>query len=226
MEALKQIVFVILTVIIVRELLRQCRKPRGWLGRFFLWAMNDSHSRVTNWGLAHVSIEKNDTILDIGCGGGRTVQKLAAIATAGKVYGVDYSLSSVAASRRTNRELIKTGGVEIQHGSVSHLPFSDSMFDLITAVETHYYWPDPVADLQEVLRVLKPGGRLIIIAEAYKGGRYDQVFRILMKPIRAAHLSVDEHRELFSMAGYSEPQVFEEYKKGWICGVARRPSSV
>lgn len=222
MQALKQIVFVVLTILIVRELLYQCRKPRGWVGSFFLWAMNDSHSRVTDWGLEHVSIEKHHTILDIGCGGGRTVHKLSAIATEGKVYGVDYSLRSVAASRRTNRELIKMGRVEIQHGSVSHLPFPDSMFDVVTAVETHYYWPNPVADLREVLRVLKPGGKLIMIAEAYKGGRYDKLFRILMKPIKAAHLSVNEHRELFSKAGYKESQVFEEYKKGWICGVARK----
>ena len=224
MQALKNIVFVILTVIIVRELLHQCRKPRGWLGRFFLWEMNDRHSGVTDWGLEHVSIDQHHTILDIGCGGGRTVHKLTAIATEGKVYGVDYSLSSVAASRRTNREWIKTGRVEIKHGSVSHLPFSDSLFDLVTAVETHYYWPDPVADLREVLRVLKPGGRLVLIAEAYKGGRYDKLFRILMKPIRATHLTVNEHRELFSQAGYSEELVFEQYKKGWICGVARRPA--
>ena len=186
--------------------------------------MNDRHSGVTDWGLEHVAIASHHTIRDIGCGGGRTVHKLAAIATEGKVYGVDYSLSSVAASRRTNRELIKIGRVEIQPGSVSHLPFSDSMFDVVTAVETHYYWPNPVADLREVLRVLKPGGRLIMIAEAYKGGRYDKLFRILMKPIRAAHLSVNEHRELFSKAGYSECQIFEEYKKGWICAVARRPA--
>jgi len=51
--------------------------------------MNASHSNLTDWGLQHVSIANHYTILDVGCGGGRTVSKLAAMATQGKVYGVD-----------------------------------------------------------------------------------------------------------------------------------------
>ncbi len=65
--------------------------------------MNVSHSRVADWGLQHVRIEKDFTILDVGCGGGRTIQKLAALATEGIVYGVDYAKGSVAASRQRFR---------------------------------------------------------------------------------------------------------------------------
>ena len=61
--------------------------------------MNLSHSKLTDWGLAHISIENHDTILDVGCGGGRTVSKLAAIANQGKVYGVDYSEESVVVTK-------------------------------------------------------------------------------------------------------------------------------
>jgi ubiquinone/menaquinone biosynthesis C-methylase UbiE len=206
-------------------LLKQCSKPSGWLGRINLWSMNRRHSQVTEWGLTHVAIQKRDTILDVGCGGGRTVARLAALATEGKTYGVDYSETSVAASRRANREGIAAGRVEILPGSVSRLPFPDQIFDLVTAVETHYYWPDLITDMQEVLRVLKPGGTLIIIAEAYKGGKYDQLLRRLEKlrgVINYAHLSVSEHHDLFSKAGYSDVQVFEEYEKGWICATGKR----
>ena len=72
----------------------QCQKPQGWLGRIFLWNMNSRHSRVTDWGLSHVDIEKQYTILDVGCGGGRTLSKLAAEAIEGRVYGVDHSQES------------------------------------------------------------------------------------------------------------------------------------
>lgn len=85
-----------------RAQVNQCGKPRGWLGRFTLWRMNSTHSKLTDWGLEHISIENYGTILDLGCGGGRTVSKLAAIVTQGKVYGVDYSDESVAATKRTN----------------------------------------------------------------------------------------------------------------------------
>ena len=210
------------------KLLNQCREPTGWLGRFTLWSMNMHHSKVTDWGLKHISIGKHDTILDVGCGGGRTVHKLAAIATEGKVYGIDYSEESVAAARRTNEQWIAMGRVEILHGSVSHLPFSDDMFDLATAVETHFFWPDLPADMREVLRALKPGGKLIIIAEGYKGGKYDKRMQKLIEKFveltNMAFLSVTEHRELFSQAGYSDVQIIEEYDKGWICGVGRKPS--
>src|SRR5260370_24957199 len=95
----------------------QCRRPTGWLGRIVLWSMNSSHSRLTDWGLGHVSVGKGHTILDVGCGGGRTVSKLAAIATEGKVYGVDYSEESVAASKRSNARVIDIGRVEIRQPS-------------------------------------------------------------------------------------------------------------
>lgn len=80
--------------------LKQCSKPSGWLGRINLWTMNRRHAKVTEWGLAHVSIQNRDKILDVGCGGGMTVARLAAMATEGKTYGVDYSEASVAASQK------------------------------------------------------------------------------------------------------------------------------
>ena len=54
--------------------------------------------------------------------------------------------------------------------------------------------------MREVLRVLKPGGRLIIIGEAYKGMRNDKLFQMSIKLLRAAYLSTNEYRELFSAA--------------------------
>jgi SAM-dependent methyltransferase len=212
-----------LTAAAVVSLSDQCRKPRWWLGRLYLWDMNRRHSKVTDWGLQHISLEKRFTVLDVGCGGGRTIQKLAAAAAEGKVYGIDYSAASVAAARRTNAGQIAEGRVDIQQGSVSHLPFRDGTFDVVTAVETHYYWPNLAEDLREIRRVLNPGGRFVVIAETYKGRRFDVLYWPAMKLLRANYLSANEHRELFSAAGFSEIKVMEQAKKGWICVVGRRP---
>src|SRR5512137_1301177 len=92
---------------------RQVRNPNGPLGRRIVRAMNMSHSAMTDWGLQQVTIPKNAAILDIGCGGGRTVRKLAALATEGKVIGLDYSAASVAVSRDTNALEIQAGRVQI-----------------------------------------------------------------------------------------------------------------
>lgn len=209
-----------------RTRVTQCQKPTGLLGRFVLWNMNARHSKVTDWGLSHISIDEHNTILDVGCGGGRTVSKLAAIAAQGRVYGVDPSSESVAFASRINKQWIDAGRVEIREASVSQLPFPENVFDLATAVETHFWWPDLPSDMREVLRVLKPGGALIIVAEVYKGAntvtsKLAEKYALLsgMKL-----LTTDEHRELFMNAGFCDVQVIAEPDKGWICGIGKKPS--
>jgi ubiquinone/menaquinone biosynthesis C-methylase UbiE len=209
---------------VMKILFNQWRKPTGLPGKLLAWVLNISHSRVNDWGLKHIAIEKQYTLLDVGCGGGITVRKLAGIATQGKVYGIDFSEESVTVSRRTNNQLIKEGRVEIRHGSVSDLPFSDGMFDLVTAVDSHYYWPHLVADMKEVLRVLKPAGNLLIIGETYKGGKYRDRDRKFVQMVNLAYLSTSELGDLISQAGYSDVHMFEEYDRGWICGIGRKPS--
>jgi len=189
-----------------------------------VWTFNVHHSKLTDWGLKHVAIEKHYTILDVGCGGGRTVHKLAGIASEGKVYGIDHSEESVSTSRGTNKRLIAMGRVRILHGSVSSLPFSDHMFDVATAVETHVFWPDLIADMREVLRVLKPRGTLIVIAEYYKGGKHNRRDQKIAELMKLPFLNIGEHSELFSKAGYSDIEMFEEYNKGWLCVIGKKPS--
>lgn len=202
----------------------QCQKPSGWLGRLLLWNMNSRHSRLTDWGLGQVAVANNSTILDIGCGGGRTLSKLAAMAPQGKVYGIDHSEASVAASKRANARLIREGRVEVHHGPVSQLPFRQSTFGLVTAVETHFWWPDPATDMREVFRVIQPGGKLIIIAEIYKGANTPVAKMAEKHPLLGMKLlDVEEHRELFAQAGFAEIQVVTEPNKGWICGIGRKP---
>ena len=202
----------------------QCQKPAGWLGRLVLRNMNARHSGVTDWGLAQISVKKHFTILDIGCGGGRTVSKLAAAATEGKVYGVDYSADSVAVASKTNREWIRSGRVEIREGSVSQLPFATGTFDLVVAVETHFWWPDLPGDLRGLLRVLKPGGELAIIAEVYKGASTTTV-KLVEKylPVTGMKLlSPEEHRNLLTNAGYCNVAITTESSKGWIFASGRK----
>src|SRR5580658_5994306 len=186
--------------------------------------MNSRHSKVTDWGLSHISIEKDATVLDVGCGGGRTVSKLAVAAIQGKVYGIDYSSESVAIANRTNRQWIDIARVEIREASVSQLPFPAGTFDLVTAVETHFWWPDLPSDMREVLRILKPGGMLIVIAEIYKGAK-TKTAKLAEKYLPMSgmkFLSADEHRELLETAAYSDVRIIEEPGKGWICATGRK----
>jgi len=214
-------VLVLIVIAYMVRMTNQVRKPSGRMGRAVVTRMNFSHAALTDWGLEHVRIEPSFTILDVGCGGGRTIREMAARATAGRVLGVDYSEASVEASREANRDAVADGRVEVQQGSVSRLPFADAMFDLVTAVETHYYWPDLANDAREILRVLKPGGTLLVIAEAYKG-RYGWLFQLAMLPMRARLMSADEHRAWLETAGFTGVEVSEKRGHGWICVTGRR----
>jgi ubiquinone/menaquinone biosynthesis C-methylase UbiE len=188
--------------------------------------MNSRHSKVTDWGLSHVTVEKHFTILDIGCGGGRTVSKLAAIATEGKVYGLDFSAASISVASKTNRDWIKMGRVEIREGSVSQMPFAADTFDIVIAVETHFWWPDLSNDMLEVLRVLKPGGAVVIIAEVYRGADTTTA-RLVEKYLPRTGMKLltpDEHRNLLADAGYVNVEVAVEPSKGWIFAGAKKSS--
>ena len=205
--------------------INQCSQPSGWLGRLNLWRMNKSHSKLTDWGLGHVSIQSHDIILDIGCGGGRTVSKLAAIATQGRVVGVDYSETSVEKSSKTNVKWIDTGRVEIRQGAVSQLPFPDNIFDLITAIETHFWWPDLPNDLREVFRVIKPGGMLLLIAEVYKGANTPTARLLEQQSARIGLqlLTVEEHRALLANAGFSDIQINLKEGTAWMSATGKKP---
>lgn len=223
MDALWTFLWVAAMLAATIYLMMQVRRPSKWVGQPFIWLMNRSHSKLTDWGLEHARIEENFAILDVGCGGGRTIQKLYALAPEGKVYGVDYAEGSVAASRRKNANGIQAGHVKIKQASVSQLPFADNKFDLATAIETQYYWPDLLNDMQEILRVLKPGGRLLIIAESYKNGAGSQFSERILKLLGSRSLGVEDQRELYTQAGYEDVQIFEEQKKGWICASGKKP---
>src|SRR5690242_17290385 len=94
-------------------LVRQCRRPTWLPGRLVAMVMNLSHRRLSAWGLSHLVIDKQFTILDVGCGGGQTIKELATRASDGRVFGIDYSAASVATARRKNAALIETGRVDV-----------------------------------------------------------------------------------------------------------------
>ena len=149
---------------LLKSLFTNCAHPKGRMGRAMLKFMNLCHAPLTNWGLNLVDIQGGWTMLDIGCGGGATLKRLLKRSKDAQVYGIDISDESVAKARKVNRALLDKQ-VFIQQGSAVKLPYEDAKFDLVTAVETVYFWPNLPNCLQEVRRVLKPGGHFAIMVE-------------------------------------------------------------
>lgn len=149
---------------ILKSFFSNCACPQGWMGRMMLKFMNFGHAPLTNWGLGQVEFQDGWTMLDIGCGGGATLQRLLKKSKDGVAYGIDISEESVAKARETNREQLDKQVFVVQ-GSAAKLPYENEKFDLVTAVETVYFWPNLPDCLQEVRRVLKNGGQFAIIVE-------------------------------------------------------------
>ena len=81
-----------------------------------------------------------------------------------KVYGIDISEESVAKAKKVCANVLDKQ-VFVCQGSAEKLAYEEGKFDLVTAVETVYFWPNLPGCLQEVRRVLKRGGKFAIMVE-------------------------------------------------------------
>ena len=97
-------------------------------------------------------------ILDVGCGDGVLATRLAR--SGARVSGLDASADMIAAARRR----AKAAGVEIDlvEGDAGGLPYPAGRFDCVVSVATLCFVDDPRPTIREMVRVLKPGGRLIL----------------------------------------------------------------
>ena len=205
-----------------KELIKNARKPVGDLGHQILDRMNKSHETMALWGVSHFDIKENDVILDIGCGGGRNIERFASQVTSGKVVGLDYSEVSVEKSAKLNKDAIDEGKVEVIQGSVSEMPFDDNTFDIVTGFETIYFWPDFLNDLKEVNRVLKKDALVFFCNEAvYREGqmeKYDDLVELLDMKI----YSEDVLKESLEKTGFKDFESFINDENDWICITARK----
>ena len=203
----------------------QYRYPMGRQGRLIAESMNREHKPLTTWGLAHVTIEPYSVILDVGCGGGRTVGRLARRAPQGKVYGIDYSLDMVKYSRELNRKLIAKNRAEIIEGSVEQLSFSDGFFNMVTAIETYYFWSNFHAASTEIQRVLKPGGKLLMVNEMVADGKYEVENAKLIAETRVQLIPLEEIRLALKSIGFVDIQVSTKAGSPWNAVLAEKAAN-
>jgi len=147
---------------------------------------------------------------------------MAKIATEGKVYGIDYSEVSVAVASKVNKKFIEAGKVEILHASVESIPFRKDFFDLVTAVESYYFWPDLIANLKEIYRVLKPGGHVVLINECYKHEKFEKRNAEWAKLSNFNYHSTEEFEKFLNDAGYSSIKINVLEDKNWIIAIGTK----
>ena len=154
-------------------------------------------------------------MLDVACGTGAFLQTVIAAYPKVRATGVDISPEMLAVARKR-----LPAGVELQMASADALPFRDGSFDTLTTISAFHFFRTPNDVLNEMRRVLRPGGKLVVTdwCDDYLACRIcDRLLRLFS----SAHYRVYGSTEccaLLEGAGFEAVRV-ERYKISWLWGL-------
>lgn len=187
--------------------------------------MANEHRQLVDWMLEPLDIQSSDCVLDVGCGGGMALKTLAGATQRGYATGIDYSPDMTRQSARRNSAAISKGNMSVLQGDAMALPFNDAVFDIVCGVETFYFWPDPPAGLNEIGRVLKPGGRVALVMDISKESTGAEETADIGSRLGFRVYSGKEMESLLSEAGFVDVsfKALPERGKGWLCAYGARP---
>ncbi len=196
---------------------QNARKPReDQYGNAMLERMNEHHKQLHGWALDHVSLSDKTAILDIGFGGGQNLRNLMGLAKNARCYGIDYSPASFKKCQQVNQEAVDSGRLSLTVGSADALPYENDSFDLITAFETIYYWPNISQCFAGVHRVLKDGGTFLICNEDSRLQGNETIAQALSMEF----YDQNALETLLRQAGFSEVHTELHENGQWVCAVA------
>lgn len=137
---------------------KQLQHPNGVLGKVLFGWMTKSTIAHAHWTADLMEVQPDDHLLEVGFGNGANIELLAKCASNGRVAGAEISKTAVEMASKRNAQAISEGRVILHRTTGGALPFDDGVFDKACTVATMYVIANPSAVLEEMHRVLKPGG--------------------------------------------------------------------
>ena len=200
----------------------QYKQPEGDEGVKVLEKMNEHHKELSAWAIATIpEVFSASRVLDIGCGGGNVLRVLSMKWPRSVCDGIDISETAVEYSKKRNSFLIAAGKVRIQKAGVSDIPFPDGEFDLITAVETYFFWPDLANDIRSAASKLRDGGLMLIVSEQFFNGKNDEE---LSKTCETHHMTLVSNEKMVSLmeeAGMTVKMTVDE-DRNWVAFLGKK----
>jgi ubiquinone/menaquinone biosynthesis C-methylase UbiE len=105
-----------------------------------------------------LDVQASDRILEVGFGSGADISRVSQLTNQGWVAGIDYSEVMVQQATKRNTEAIQAQRVDLQCASAASIPYTDAIFDKVFSINVAHFWINPLEELSELHRVLKPGG--------------------------------------------------------------------
>jgi SAM-dependent methyltransferase len=162
--------------------------------------MEESHIPIVVPMLKQMEWEPADRVLDVGCGSGWLVRRLAALLPQGAVMGIDVADEMV---RRAQLASAGVPNASFLQGTAEEIPAPPDSFTKVISVESAYYWHDVARGLSEVLRVLAPGGSAWILINYYRDNSDCHQWKQHFKIPTNLH-SASEWEQLFQSAGFRD----------------------
>lgn len=158
---------------------------------------------LARWQTDH---EEPFDILDVGCGTGTFAAMLSGSnLRTGCIVGLDYVMEMCRRAQDKATSLARDQRVRFLHGDSEHLPFEDGSFDIVTCANSFHHYPHQQSVVCEMRRVLRPGGRLMII----DGFRDNVIGWVVFDIIITAHEKSVYHAPWPVMRSYFESAGFE-----------------
>lgn len=200
---------------------QQLGRPSGRLGALAMGPILAYGNRALNaWLHTILPIRADDRVLDLGCGPGAALGRVARQLPDGLAIGLDYAAPMVRQAQRHNQALIRRGRAGMLQGAAQHLPFRDSAFTVVYAVNVIYFWPAAGQVLSEVRRVLQPDGIVALVTRLPERVQQLGFMRYGLRLYQEPELVA-----LLQAAGFHSPRTTTSASSGrlgGLCALARR----
>ena len=134
-------------------------------------------------------------------------------------WGFTHIEISVIKSKKINKAEIENKRCEILQGNVMQLPFGNETFDIITAFETIYFWPDINEAFKQVYRVLKGSGTFMICNESNGENSKEEKWTKIIQGMKI--YNSEQVKKSLEGAGFTDIKIHKN-KTGWLCVVCKK----